>query len=92
MHEDTKGSSHTSRHVNLEAIADMVLQKLRQEHRAHIVPPEEPSTLERTFVKSAEGITQLVHARTRQMESCGVRSARNIVHIPQRPALRDQKD
>ena len=25
VHEDTKGSSHTSRHVNFEAIADMVL-------------------------------------------------------------------
>ena len=39
VREDTKGSSHTSRHVNSEAIADIVL---RQEGREHIVPRGSP--------------------------------------------------
>ena len=37
VREDTEGSSHISRHVNSEAIADIVLRKMRQEGRAHIV-------------------------------------------------------
>ena len=38
VREETKGSSHTSQHVNSEAIADIVLCKMRQEGRGNIVP------------------------------------------------------
>ena len=42
VHEDNERSSHTSQHLNSEAIADIVLRKMRQEGRAHIVPRGAP--------------------------------------------------
>ena len=53
---------------------------------------EEPLTLEPTFVGFVQGTTQLVHAKTKQMESCGVRYAENIAPTLLRPVLDDQED
>ena len=36
--DSTKGSSRTSKHVKLEAIADIVFQRMRQEGRGNYVP------------------------------------------------------
>ena len=36
--DSTKGSSHTSKHVNSKAIADIVLRRIRQEGRGIYMP------------------------------------------------------
>ena len=36
--DSTEGSSHTGKHVNSKAIADIVLQRMRQEGRGNFVP------------------------------------------------------
>ena len=53
---------------------------------------EEPLTLEPTFVGFVQGTTQRVRARTKQMESCGVRSATgSIVHTRLKLDLKEQE-
>ena len=52
---------------------------------------EESLTLEPRFVGFVQGTTQLVHAKMRQMQSCGVRSIGNIARTLRRPILKEQE-
>ena len=52
---------------------------------------EESLTLKPTFVGFVQGTTQRVHARTRQMESCGVRSAGSIARTLLKLVLKEQE-
>ena len=52
---------------------------------------EEQLTLEPIFVGFVQGTTQWVRAKTKQMESCGVRFAGSIAHTLLKLALKEQE-
>ena len=91
VHEEIERSSHTSQHVNSEAIADIVLRKMRQEGRGNIVP--RGITYPQAYIYGiCSGNHPTGACQTKQMESCGVRSVGNIAPTLLRPILKDQED